>query len=330
MDLLKKNKYQDFSYKDDVSLMIPKSLYDAGFRMVVQGETVDLHNRQRETKETDNIFYYHPRNVFRLGVLPNTVIKDNLLLWKMCSTRNFRTVKEDGLFYFLNRRSKARNRKKTERNSGLKNITIAYYEDMSNRYPGRFSFACHKPTTDFEITIKKIGISFVGVDGQQHIGEIPITWVDGRDTNVLPRDEGDFYVSGEGLIIKDFINHEQSKLNLDTPAGQSYFFGDAKSVYVDAEFSIGSGSHKVVFWFETNSDAQIFPTVKKIGTRKGKWRRLNLLWNYFGGPNGRLDHPYDGVGKFPRCFERRYLNVCKYTKKFKGVPSEFPEIFYTR
>ena len=326
-DFLYKDKYFVLSY-DPKHINCTKELYKYFKAEYVRSgtsiypsswndSTKNLILSRHISRENTNLtLYYTIRNIINCGREKSFVVRNNILLWNLCGERNKRITREHGLVYYKGRVQ----RHPFNVNRGSEFVTRANNQSMitvkfSGMDGGQYVFLVTKPETDTDIEIKKVGVKFVGTDGNLHEGYVTPVNQEGRlQTGELTG--ATMYC--DNLIVKNKINvRPDSERELST-SGYNVFGGTVKSTYVVFEFNSLEQTKRVGFYTDV-------ATTKLNGY--AKWKPLSMMNNWWGDGHGIGDH---NVRCLPRKFERRHLNTCMYVKKYKGVKSEYPEIFYTR
>ena len=181
-------------------------------------------------------------------------------------------------------------------------IDVSYAHNIEN---GQYQFYFDKSgaATATEITLNAIYVSFIGEDGNKHIGKF-------NCSVVLPTGESNGVFYAPKFAIKNDID---GSFEIQSGTGFETSFSDNIVVIgADFDFDILKETTKITFGDGATK-----------ANRKGysRWKIANRLeWV----KNGQKCH------RIPYGFNKNKFNTCRYIQKFKGVESEFPEIFYTR
>ena len=266
-------------------------------------------------RENNNItLYYKIRNIINCGRGKEMVLANNVFLWNLCGERNKRIVREHGLLFYkgtMQRHPYYFPSSENQRVQRQYTVTVKF-ESVSN---GKYVFSVDMPETPVELEITKIGVKFVGTDGNLHEGYVIPD--DGRLQNG-PITGGSIVCSN--LVVKNnalSVRPESSKeLYM---SNNNVFAGTMESTFVTFKFDARGLQPYERIAFKCDADQ-----TKLRGY--SKWKPLSLRDNWYAkGRPGDVEYRH-----LPDRFEKRHLNACMYIKKFKGVKSEYPEIFYTR
>ena len=160
-----------------------------------------------------------------------------------------------------------------------------------------YVFSFSKGVSGDDICIEKIGVSFMGIDGERHYGYVVI-----NSENIPAESVRGYTVSGETLCIKETDGREVNYV----PANDYAFTGGLEIEWVS--FNEGDENRAYVPVYNTSLET------------KTRWKLLNVA----------IRDQIDNGTNTRHKFARKRLNRCRYYKKFKGVLSEIPEYFYTR
>ena len=263
-------------------------------------------------------FYYNERNVYNCGITPLRQMQHNSLVRSLFSGSIRSQAPRGGRLTY-----KTECLATVQRNRTWKSATWRIEDHVclfTAEYLG-FDSDTNKPTfritkTDSETPIKigKIGVTFMGADGNMHNGFFSNYNVSGETESNTPFDTGSStnIITVESLYVKhEHFGHDSYELYPSYSTMRNIVIK-----YITFDFDHTQEIRPVRFGanngYSHNLGGVSYDNVKFSRT---KWRRAMCR---------------DGATTYPSCFERNYFNRCRYTRIYKNIPSEFSEYFYTR
>lgn len=161
---------------------------------------------------------------------------------------------------------------------------------------GTYSFIVGKTESNYKVSVGKIGVSFVGTDGETK--------------------EGYFKTYGNEPLppmANEYV-YEAREFYMKMKNGEYQYFGTLSSDFTNSmkvtymEFDIGNMDEKALRFIGCCST----DSPRYFRNSRTKWKIINHS------------------NMLARNFTRSNFNRCRYFRKYRGVPSEFPEYFYTR
>lgn len=167
---------------------------------------------------------------------------------------------------------------------------------MPETFDNYLSFDIVKGVSDENFQVTKIGLSFRGADGEMHDIDVKFS-----PNGLIPGNNGTLPASG-GTTTVIFNASDELNSFVNTP----YYGGSFQVRYVSVR---------------VNTDNERYMVAGDAGARtylsRTRWKPVN---KFEGHGTWTLHHKFE-YSKFHRC---------RFIEKFKGVPSEFPELFYSR
>ena len=258
-------------------------------------------------------FYRHDRNALRCGVGSLTVLKHQKTLenifWSNYKIREVSewACKENGDFEFL----KANRRGRVSRSSSptVCHFGVSFLFVDEN---GRYVMNVNKMKSTSSIAIESIGCAFIGVDGHLHKAKLT-----GYEIDEIPNETHFPPEAGSYTVRFSYMNALDRDYQIMYPMENGDYSNSLTLTYVNFDFDITEEKYKISYsLFNSNGTTLNYVNHSDIHKSKTKWSPILT-------PN-RRNYPYKSR------FVNSYFNTCRYIQKFKGVKSEFPEIFYTR
>ena len=262
-------------------------------------------------------FYYNERNVYNCGITPLRQMQHSSLVHSLFNGSIRRNAPRGRRFTY-----KTECLATSQRNRAWENDTWRFEDHVcvfNAKYLG-FDSETNKPVfhikkglSETPIRIERIGVAFIGTDGNMHNGFFSGYVVSGQSEYNVPFDmrPADYDITMESLYVKQehFGNNHYELYPL---------YSTMRNIvvkYITFDFDKNEEIRPVRFYADNSNQELGGVGCDNDKSSRTKWRRAMC---------------YDGVRVYPSCFERNYFNRCRYTRIYKNIPSEFSEYFYTR
>ena len=263
-------------------------------------------------------FYYNDRNIYNCGVTPVKQRKHheglNDLFTHTIGGYQGGRFKYKVEFLSRMRRNKTRDNDnwRSEDHYCIFTISFVGFDSDTNKPV----FSVRKTESETEITLKTIGFAFVGPDGNKHTGRFGNYEISGAtdpSDTTFGTGASEYYITTDQFYVKDEhygYNHYELYPTYST-------MRNIVVKYAVFGFDADLERRPVKFYNDFTDPYNLdFGGVSYDSERfsRTKWRNILV------GSNGNIRSN----------FSRSYFNKCRFTRVYKGIPSEFSEYFYTR
>ena len=258
------------------------------------GDDFAAYNFVKRIKDGTS-FYYNARNVRRCGISRAIVDKHQDLIRGILETTENKKTTGRVEYLGIHRRHKFYDFGGTNYSNDACQIW-ARLDHVAD--DGTYSFIIGKDESNYNVSIQKIGVSFIGTDGELKEGYFIV------DDSSFSTERGEYACEVDQFFMK-------------IKNGEYYGFGRLSSDFTNSlritylEFGWVADDEKALRY--TGCEHRMYSGIKNVFKRsRTKWKIIN---------HGNM---------LARDFDRANLNRCRYFQKFRGIQSEFPEYFYTR